>query len=38
MLAMGELIETFERASDRHMRMFATIHLGIQQFLTGDTD
>jgi hypothetical protein len=36
MLALGELIETFERASDRHMRMFPTIHLGIQQFLTGE--
>jgi hypothetical protein len=36
MLAMGELMETFERANDRHMRIFATIGLGIEQFLTGD--
>ena len=36
MLAMGELMEMFERANDRHMRIFATMGLGIEQFLTGD--
>jgi hypothetical protein len=36
MLAMGELKETFERANDRHMRIFATAGVGIEQFLTGD--
>ena len=36
MLAMGELTETFERANDRHMRIFATLGLGMEQFLTGD--
>ena len=30
MLAMGELMETFERANDRHMRIFATVGLGIR--------
>ena len=34
-LSMGELVETFERASDRHMRMFPTINLAMQQFQTG---
>ena len=36
MLAMGELMEMFEQANDRHMRIFATVALGIEQFLTGD--
>ena len=29
MLAMGELMEMFDRAHDRHMRMFATMQVGI---------
>ena len=38
LLAMRELVETFDRAHDCHMRMFATIQLGLQQFLTGTLD
>jgi hypothetical protein len=36
--AMREVAETFDRAHDCHMRMFANIQVGLQQFLTGDLD
>ena len=35
MLAMGEVAEIFDRARDFHMRMFAAIQVGLQQFLMG---
>jgi hypothetical protein len=36
--AMREVAETFDRAHDCHMRMFATVQVGLQQVLTGDLD
>jgi non-specific serine/threonine protein kinase len=36
--AMRDVAETFDRADDCHMRMFATVQVGLQQFLTGDLD
>ena len=35
--AMREVDSIFDRAADRHMRMFATVQLALQQFLTGDS-
>jgi len=35
--AMREVASIFDRAPDRHMRMFATVQLALQQFLTGDS-
>ena len=34
--AISEAAEMFDRAHDCHMRMFATIQMALQQFLTGD--
>lgn len=34
--AMREVAETFDRAHDCHMRIFATGQVGLQQILTGD--
>jgi hypothetical protein len=34
---MREVASIFDSAADRHMRMFATVQLALQQFLTGDS-
>jgi len=34
--AMCEAVDTFDRARDRHMSMFAIVQVGLQQILTGD--
>ncbi len=36
--AMRDVAEVFDRTYDSHMRMFATVQVGLQQFLTGDLD